>query len=203
MSVTFSECRNSPSAQSPECDTRSISVKPGWRDIPALGLHRDVMLEQRPRLRPPIHPRAELPLVRLQPPIDLARADRAAAPRSVAGVSRNRRRAHGSHAGSSAFSRTDQGYPAAVQIATQRRHHLRRRTRPAGPDADAAAPAPAAATAGSPLSGDSPSPRTPHPAAPPLAARAARSYRSRIRARYSRVACGPTRDAPMNPSFHG
>jgi cell division protein FtsB len=28
------------------------------------------------------------------------------------------------------------------------------------------------------------------------------TYRSRIRVRYSRLACGPTRVAPMKPSFH-
>ena len=29
MSITFSECRHAPSARSPACETRSISVKPG------------------------------------------------------------------------------------------------------------------------------------------------------------------------------
>ena len=36
-----------------------------------------------------------------------------------------------------------------------------------------------------------------------FAARAAVSYRSRIRARYSRLAYGPTRVSPMFVSFHG
>ena len=77
MSVRFSEWMNSPSAQSPECDTKSISVKPGGggRRRPALGPDRDGMFQQRPRLRAAVDPCAALPFVRRQAPVHLPRTD--------------------------------------------------------------------------------------------------------------------------------
>ena len=71
-------------------------------------IHRNVVFEQRARLRPPVHPRPQRLLIRPQRR-SICRALMRSRARSVAGVSRKRRRPHGTHAGSSAFSRTDQG----------------------------------------------------------------------------------------------
>ena len=62
-------------ARSAAWATRSSSVKPGDGHVPVIGLQRDVVLEQGPRLGAPVPPGRELPLGRRQAPIDLARAD--------------------------------------------------------------------------------------------------------------------------------
>jgi len=66
--------------------------------------------------RVPIAPRRELPLGRGEAPIDLAGTD---GPELLAHCGRQPEPApgQGSHRGSRAFKRTDQGYPAASQIA--------------------------------------------------------------------------------------
>src|SRR5580704_2093989 len=75
MSVTFSVCPNSPLAELPECETKSTSVKPGLLHVPAIGLHRDVMLEQIAWLGASVDSPPLLRLGLFQPSVDLSRAD--------------------------------------------------------------------------------------------------------------------------------
>ncbi len=76
MSVTFSECANSPSPRPPAWATRSVSVKPGVLTSQRSVLTgRDVVLEERARFRPPVPAGLHRPLQRPQPPVHLARAE--------------------------------------------------------------------------------------------------------------------------------
>jgi hypothetical protein len=112
----------------------------GHGHVSAIGLHRDV-LEQGAGLGPAIAAPLELSLARGQGAIDLPRTD---LPQLLThpALSPSRPRAHGSHGGSKALRRTDQGYPAASQIcrsacttAGSDRAARRRRRRGVGPGA--------------------------------------------------------------------
>jgi hypothetical protein len=108
MSVTLSECANSPSARSPQWATRSSSVNPEEGHVPVIRLQGNVVLEQGPGLGAPVAPRREGPLDRRQAPIDLGGL-MVRSCRQTEADKRSRRRAQGSHNGSKALSRTDQG----------------------------------------------------------------------------------------------
>jgi len=115
MSVRFNECMNSPSARSPECATKSISVKPGtWTSqrsvFSGIWCFRSVPGFVRPYCRfrsSCLNGRKARSIWR-----GLILRSRAATSSAIG----QRRIAHGSQIGSNAFSRTDQGQPAASQI---------------------------------------------------------------------------------------
>ena len=69
MSVTLRVCANSPLAEFPHFREARTA------DIPTIGLHGNVVLEQVARLGTPVQASAPLGLLRFQPPVDLPRAD--------------------------------------------------------------------------------------------------------------------------------
>ncbi len=84
--------------------------------IPAVRLHGNVVLEQIARLGRAINVPPPLRLLRLEWAVHLPRAD----PQKLLRDLRRERkclRIHGNHCGNSAFSCTDEGYPAASQTA--------------------------------------------------------------------------------------
>jgi hypothetical protein len=98
MSVRLGEWTNSPSTQAPALRNQIDLREARLRDIPAIGLEWDVVLEQRPRFRPPVQPLGERVPIGRQPAIHL-RALMVSTWRSTFGRNCKRQRAHGSHSG--------------------------------------------------------------------------------------------------------
>ena len=197
MSVSVSEWMNSPSARSPECDTRSISVKPGSSHVPALGLDRDLVLEQRPRLGLPVEPSLRPHLVGLEPTIDLPSADPqqlALEPRRDRQTLLQPRQPH-----------RQQGLqPHRPRVVRRLPHEPQRLidrlavARPSQADAaEADSPAEARSGASPRTCGDSPVTRHTSSRIRPFSARPASRYRGHIRHKYSHRACRPKLYPPL------
>lgn len=67
---------NSPRSELPECETRSVSVKPGAVTSPGVGLDGNVVLQQRARLGTAVEFFLDKPSFGLEPPVDGGGTDR-------------------------------------------------------------------------------------------------------------------------------
>ena len=116
MSVRLREWRNSPSAHSPEWETRSTSVKPGVCTAQCSVRSGMWCLRSVPGLVRPYRRRLSRRLCDASRR-SIYRGLIASSACSRGGERRNRCRAQGSQSGRKALRRTDHGQPAASQIA--------------------------------------------------------------------------------------